>query len=80
VLAASIIGVVMMEAASTSETTVNFYQAAWHNIPEDSHLKKVNSFHKYTQMYYDLTVHSDCARDKNTMEFYAKGFRLFNGR
>jgi hypothetical protein len=27
----------MMEAASTSETTVNFYQTTWHNNPEDSH-------------------------------------------
>jgi hypothetical protein len=28
----------MMEAASTSETLVNFYQATRRNIPEDSHL------------------------------------------
>jgi hypothetical protein len=28
----------MMEAASTSETSVNFYQTARRNIPEDSHL------------------------------------------
>jgi hypothetical protein len=28
----------MMEAASTSETSVNFYQTVRHNIPEDSHL------------------------------------------
>jgi hypothetical protein len=28
----------MMEAASTSETSVNFYQAAWHNISENSRL------------------------------------------
>jgi hypothetical protein len=26
----------MMEAVSTSETSVNFYQAIWCNIPEDS--------------------------------------------
>jgi hypothetical protein len=26
----------MMEAASTSETSVNFYQNIWHNNPEDS--------------------------------------------
>jgi hypothetical protein len=37
VLAASIIALIM-EAASTSETSVNFYQTTWHNIPEDSHL------------------------------------------
>jgi hypothetical protein len=28
----------IMEAASTSETSVNFYQTVWRNIPEDSHL------------------------------------------
>jgi hypothetical protein len=28
----------MMEAVSTSETSVNFYQTARRNIPEDGHL------------------------------------------
>jgi hypothetical protein len=28
----------MMEAASTTETSVNFYQTTRHNNPEDSHL------------------------------------------
>jgi hypothetical protein len=28
----------MMEAASTSETSVNFYQTTRRNIPEDNHL------------------------------------------
>jgi hypothetical protein len=40
VLAASIIRammVLMMEAASTSETSVNFYQTTWSNNPEYSH-------------------------------------------
>jgi hypothetical protein len=32
--------VLMMEAASTSETSVNFYQTTQRNIPEDSHFKK----------------------------------------
>jgi hypothetical protein len=27
-----------MEAVSTSETSVNFYQTTWRNIPEESHL------------------------------------------
>jgi hypothetical protein len=27
----------MMEAARTSEMSVNFYQTTWHNNPEDSH-------------------------------------------
>jgi hypothetical protein len=28
----------MMEAVSTSETSANFYEITWRNIPEDSHL------------------------------------------
>jgi hypothetical protein len=28
----------MMEAVSTPETSVNFYQPAWRYNPEDSHL------------------------------------------
>jgi hypothetical protein len=28
----------MMEAASSSETSVNVYQTTWCSIPEDSHL------------------------------------------
>jgi hypothetical protein len=41
VLAASIIRVMitlMMEAVNTSEISVNFYQTAWCNNAEDSHL------------------------------------------
>jgi hypothetical protein len=34
-----IINALMMEAASTSETSVKFYQTAQRNIPEDSHLQ-----------------------------------------
>jgi hypothetical protein len=38
--AASIIPIaLMMEAASTSETSVNFYQTTQRNNPEDSHLQ-----------------------------------------
>jgi hypothetical protein len=33
-----IIITLMMEAASTSETSVNFYQTTWCNNPEDRHL------------------------------------------
>jgi hypothetical protein len=42
VLAASIIRVIalMMEAANTSETSVNFYQTTRHNNSEDSHLRQ----------------------------------------
>jgi hypothetical protein len=38
--------VLMMEAASTSETSVNFYQTTRRNNPEDSHL------HTYPQSCY----------------------------
>jgi hypothetical protein len=38
VLAASIIRAVM-EAASTSETSVNFYQTAWYSKPGDNNLQ-----------------------------------------
>jgi hypothetical protein len=33
-----------MEAASTSETSVNFYQTARRNIPEDSHLQPLYKY------------------------------------
>jgi hypothetical protein len=33
-----VLAALMMEAASTSETLVNFYQTTRRNIPEDSHL------------------------------------------
>jgi hypothetical protein len=36
--------VLMMDAASTSETSVNFYLTTWHNIPEDSHLQTMYMF------------------------------------
>jgi hypothetical protein len=38
VLHASIIFDLMMEAASASETSVNFYQTTRRNNPDDSHL------------------------------------------
>jgi hypothetical protein len=37
VLTVSIIIVMVMEAVSTPETSVNFYQSTRRNIPEDSH-------------------------------------------
>jgi hypothetical protein len=41
VLAASIIAL-MMEAATTSETVVNFYQTTRRYNPEDSHLRTIS--------------------------------------
>jgi hypothetical protein len=43
VTAASIITALMMEAASTSEMSVNFYQTTWNYNPEDSHLQNTTS-------------------------------------
>jgi hypothetical protein len=37
-LARGLLIALMMEASSTSETSVNFYQTTRSNIPEDSHL------------------------------------------
>jgi hypothetical protein len=49
-LAASTIIALTMEAASTSETSVNFYQTTWRYNPEDSHLhtrrRENPKFHK----------------------------------
>jgi hypothetical protein len=42
VLAASIIRTMMTEAASTSETLINFYQTTWRNTQEYSHLQNNN--------------------------------------
>jgi hypothetical protein len=50
VLAASIIIALMMKAASTSETSVNFYQTTQRNIPEDSYLF-MNPVHNFTQHF-----------------------------
>jgi hypothetical protein len=50
VLTFSII-VLMIEAVSTSETSVNFYQTTWRNIPEDSHL--------HTRRRENLKSHKD---------------------
>jgi hypothetical protein len=34
---------VMMEAVSTSEMPINFYQTKQRNIPEDGHLQKIST-------------------------------------
>jgi hypothetical protein len=35
----------MMEAASTFETSVNFYETTWRNIPDDCRREKLVSHH-----------------------------------
>jgi hypothetical protein len=54
----------MMEEASTSETSVNFYQTTLFNIPEDSHLhpqfmifhQNGTKFHTHTKQ--QVTMHT----------------------
>jgi hypothetical protein len=41
----------MMQAVSTSETSVNFYQTTWRNIPEDSHLLAKIMFLCYMKIF-----------------------------
>jgi hypothetical protein len=38
---------IRMEAVSTHQASVNFYQTTWRNIPEDSHLQKLIRFWVY---------------------------------
>jgi hypothetical protein len=50
----------MMEAASTSETSVNFYQTTWRNNPEDSYLQDRKLLLKIVSMRYGyLTEYKD---------------------
>jgi hypothetical protein len=56
VLAAPIIVAVMMEAASTSETSVNFYQTTRGNNPEDSHLHTHHHENLKSQIYSELRL------------------------
>jgi hypothetical protein len=44
----------MMEAASTSETSVNFYQTTRRNNPEDSHLYPRLFVHKHPIFFVSL--------------------------
>jgi hypothetical protein len=51
-LECSLLIALMMEAASTSETLVNFYQSIQHYNPEDSHLHTTISFTRKTNGIY----------------------------
>jgi hypothetical protein len=48
VVAACKLIALMMEAAGTFETSVNFYQTKRCNIPEDSHLHTLYAFSSFT--------------------------------
>jgi hypothetical protein len=45
----------MMEAASTSETSVNFYQTTLRNSPEDSHLHTRSRENLKSHLAYFIT-------------------------
>jgi hypothetical protein len=52
----------MMKAVSTSETSVNFYQTARRNMPEDNHLhtrrrENLKSHRKKHVYFFELTFH-----------------------
>jgi hypothetical protein len=47
-------GALMMVAASTSETLVNFYRTTWRKIPEDSHLHTCHR--EILKSYLDLNM------------------------
>jgi hypothetical protein len=55
VLAASIVALIM-EAVSTSETSVNFYQTTGHNNPEDSHLNRKISVLKCEIIFSNFSI------------------------
>jgi hypothetical protein len=41
----------MMVAISTYKTSVNFYETAWRNIPEDNHILAYNNYiHRRTEI------------------------------
>jgi hypothetical protein len=46
----------MMEAVSTCEKSVNFYETTRRNIPEDSHLHTRHREHLKSQQVLSLTV------------------------
>jgi hypothetical protein len=50
----------MMEALSTSEMSVNFYQTKWCNIPEDSHHHSRHCENLKSQLY---KLHPDTAKE-----------------
>jgi hypothetical protein len=48
----------MMKAESTSETSVNYYQATRRNNPEDSHRQVVAAVYFFNKMiFHFLSVH-----------------------
>jgi hypothetical protein len=59
----------MMDAASASETSVNFYQTTWRKNPEDSHLRthRRENVKSHTVGLYEL-LPSGCEGPKMTVK------------
>jgi hypothetical protein len=66
----------MMEAASTSVTSVNVYETTRHNKPEDSHLKIRR--HENLKSHKDDVVYESCGISKS--QNADDEFRLFDAQ
>jgi hypothetical protein len=51
-----------MEASSTSEMSVNFYQTTWRNKPEDSHLQIIHCDASFHEMERYIVIYLRAAR------------------
>jgi hypothetical protein len=51
VITISFIRALMMDAVSTSETSINFHETTWSNIPEGCHLQLLNRFQHFNNEY-----------------------------
>jgi hypothetical protein len=60
----------MMEAATTSETSVNFYQTTRRNNAEDSHLSTRRRENLKSHKLKNFTIKTNLNRTKNKCNFY----------
>jgi hypothetical protein len=74
VLSAFIIrAMLMMEAESTSETSVNFYQTTRHNNPEDNHLQECMKLYLHSLTHFHIVPDSNLGPEAG----YPEVFRSF---
>jgi hypothetical protein len=69
--------VLMMEAVSTSDTLVNFYQTTWCNIQEDGHLQEMiqNKFEKhYLGVPITEILHLDVCKESGMCVYFLAYF------
>jgi hypothetical protein len=67
----------MMEAVSTSETTVNFYKNTWCNIPEDSYLHTRHCKNLKSHLI-NLLTDRECEISLNKLIFHPKAAVVLN--